>query len=46
MVSVTEAAIPIFKLMSLEPLYLLFDEIVLLQIEESFVIVLTDKDDD
>ena len=40
------AAIPIFKLVSLESLNLLCDDRKLLQNEESFVIVLTDEDDD
>ena len=40
------AAIPIFKLVSLESLNLMSDDRKLLQNEESFVIVLTDEDDD
>ena len=40
------ADIPIFKLVSLESLNLMSDYRQLLQNEESFVIVLTDEDDD
>ena len=40
------ADIPIFKLVSLESLNLMSDDRKLLQNEESFVIVLTDSDDD
>ena len=40
------AAIPIFKLVSLESLNLISDDRKLFQNEESFVIVLTDEDDD
>ena len=40
------AAILIFKLFSLESLNLMSDDRKLLQNEESFVIVLTDSDDD
>ena len=39
-------AISTFKLVSLESLNLLCDDIKLLQNEESFIIVLTDEDDD
>ena len=44
--SVIETAIPTFKFISLESLYLLFEDQILLKIEESFVIALTDVDSD